>query len=392
MTLHVVPIPDPPAGTDFQAYVPGRYFYDVTGLTATLTTPVSPITVMHDSSGNANNGTYVPKLGHFPASVAGLVAGNAAIQWDTFAPNTSSSGQITVPTLDWRGDFTIEGWIRQDPAHPFDGYMVTAVDAGTLGKVALFYGATGALQLVKESVPQEVHETAVGSVPVDGNPHYIVVTYTAATVRFYIDGVLTAQTVNDPHRVMAANAVGVRFNWSRFGQTSGGYIQDETAVYGHALTAARVTAHLAAAAVSFAAYVAAVLTDTPAGYYHLDEGSASGREPSLVISDGTHDVEVIPPGFPAVATPGPYRYSWTPALNADTQSSDGTLTTVATGPIRVPGGYTIGTRTLDIQPGDQWSNVVLQWDDQYMMSLPEFNPYNYPPGANLIFQQIGAGP
>src|SRR5204863_4308339 len=79
VTLSVVRIPNPPAGVDWSTVVPGAYLYDVTGITATLTTS-AVVGPMLDASGNARDGNY---NGAGPASfVPGLVAGDLALQCD----------------------------------------------------------------------------------------------------------------------------------------------------------------------------------------------------------------------------------------------------------------------------------------------------------------------
>lgn len=389
MTLYVVTQPDPPAGTDFSFVVPGRYTYDVTGITATLTTvPLLPI--LHDSSGNGHDGLYITNFGPYPKPAPGLVAGDGAIRWGSrAAPIGNSHALVTAPIIDWRGDFTVEALIARDAVNPQQVFVAAADDGGGNNVVTVLIGVTGAIQVIRNSVPQEVHQTAAGAFPADGAAHRLSVTYTAVTCVIRVGGVTIAQTVNNPHHVIAVNALRVDLGADASGAGAGGSIQDETAIYGFALTGAQDAAHQAAVAGGFATYSAAVLANGPAAYYHHDEGSSTGRQPSLIVNDGTTELEAIPTGFPAVATPGPYDYSWQPRLNADTQSTDGTLTTVAIPRLLLPAGYVVGARTLDLQSGDQWSNVTLWWDDAYQEAVNPSQPWEYPPGALLKFVQSG---
>ena len=57
MSLYTQVVPNPAAGADWSWPVPGKYIYDVTGITATLTTGIGASTNVPDASGHGNNGT-----------------------------------------------------------------------------------------------------------------------------------------------------------------------------------------------------------------------------------------------------------------------------------------------------------------------------------------------
>ncbi len=122
-------------------------------------------------------------------------------------------------------------------------------------------------------------------------------------------------------------------------------------------------------------------------YYHLDETTTGpGRTPALEITDGTTTTVRIPDGFTAQTTPGPYQFTWLPTASSDTRDPSGTITTSAMPQLVLPGGYTVGTRTPDLQPADQWSNINVWWDDNIQQSRV---PIDYPPGARLVIIPAG---
>jgi hypothetical protein len=388
--LYVVQLPDPPAGTDFQFVVPGNYLYDVTGITALLTTPNVPgFPNCPDVSGHGNDATYTAGGSTF---VPGLVPGNNAIK-----RNAGNGDQIntTHPIIDVSQAFTYVEWIQLTAPLPNDMELGGYADSVT--------GHTGWTLTIPSGFPNRffvsgvhnmaggatIFETANGTVPYDGAPHMIAVTFDPAANpqnTFYLDGAVLPWNVVDVPFVFNGPSAGWHWN---VGDSPD--ITDEIAILPGALTGGQVAA-LYAAGGAFAGYNAAVMAAAPFVYYHLDGAGmpGTGRQPSLIVTDGTTELEAIPTGFPAVSTPGPYEYAWQPNLRADTQSTDGTLTTVAIPELLLPAGYTVGVRTLDLQAGDQWSAVTLWWDSDYMNLVGEFSDYAYPPGAYYVYQQTGA--
>lgn len=390
MALHVVQIATPPPGTDWRHVVPGRYFYDVVGITATLTTGGAP-TVMHDSSGNGFDGTYFGS-GGFPNPIPGYVSGDGAMDIaDATVINTTAGAFVPNLGFDMTGDLTLEFWSAQIVNPGLSGFVWRWDDGTGFDRVYLDMDTDGNVQFVRSNgFSSQDADWDCSLLITDGLPHHLVVSYVPAGATLYVDGVAQVPIFTSPDPgLVPFSAVASMAGGGGPGVGYHGGL-DEFAIYNYALNAGQAAAHFAAAAGGIAAYAPAVLADAPTAYYHLDEVAGGGREPSLIATDGTHELEAIPPGFPAVATPGPYEYSWQPGLRADTQSTDGTLTTVAIPHLQVPAGYTIGTRTLDLQPGDQWSDVRLWWNDAYQQSLASFNPYAYPPGATLTYQQIGS--
>lgn len=389
MTKYVVPIDTPPSGEDWSTVVPGIYLWDVIGITAQLSTGTGDPFTMVDSSGNGWNGAYNPS-GIYPTSVPGLVAGDTAKYFGpSNSPNVPANAQADGAILDPNDDFTIEWWMQMDTGYVTIGKAFQFGNAFPVSPVQISMDNTGNVDAVRQgSISQQDASFDASGIIDDGLPHYYAVTFTASDIRLWIDANEITPFITDPLAGTVAPMPYVRINDPDF---DGGLaaIFDEVALYTFNLPGAVIGQHYNAAQSSFADYTAAVLADGPAAYYHLDEQASTGRQPTLLVGNGTDNVLAIPTGFEAVTTPGPYGYAWQPGLNADTQSTDGTLTTVAIPALVIPAGYTVGTQTLDIQPTDQWSNVALWWDDSVQQLLGNLDGYEYGAGAHLLYHQIG---
>lgn len=400
MTLYVERPPNPTAGVDWSYMVPGRYLERITGITATLTTVALPSTVALDASGNGHDGTYG---GPGPGVLFGMYVGNGL----------GSTGPISLV-----GNWSVEGWYQSVSSVPglWDLMFIENTFATPDANVSI-NPANGSVQIEWNKVAGAGNRwfafCAAGTVPIDANPHYWVLTVVGNVPTFYLDGVAKATAV------LVAGTAELAANWNLwvpgpFGggphgppmfvpgivagddaiesSISGGStsVLDEYAWYSHGLTAGQVAAHYAAGLVGIGAYTAAVLADAPFGYWHLDDvASGTGRTPGLFVTDGTDQVALIPDGFSAQTTPGPYFYSWLPTLAADTRDPTGTITTVAIPKLILPAGYSVGTRTPDIQPGDQWSDIAVWWNDDAQRSQAAVDAFLYPPGALLVYQRIG---
>ena len=388
MPLYVVRPPNPPPGVDWVDVVPGQYLYDVTGIYATLNTGSGLTFPFADSSGNGYDGTIhlnPPATAVQVVQRPGLVPGNASTRFGvTSTPANYAYGGVPGPiNFDLGQSFTVE-FLALAEAFAQDSLMCF-FDSGAL-TVSIEILATGSIQMTR-TLDFSAYR-CVGPFLFDGNPHLIdVVLPWAGGFVVYVDGLPTALTFETPAGARTAGPVNGYGMFIGAGGPPLFETVDEFALYPFALTAGQVAARQAARG-SFAAYSASVLADAPAAYYHLDEVAGTGRQVVLDVTDGTNLVEEIPSGFPAVVTPGPYNYSWQPKLNSADQSPGGTLTTVPLPRLVLPAGYTIGTRTLDLQPTDQWSDIAVWWDSDIMDSQQSITPYAYPPGALLVYKQI----
>ena len=392
MVLRTAPVDTPPAGVDWLYTVPGQFLENVTGITATLTTPGGPWYPFADSSGNGYDGLINVSLPGTPALVfgrPGLVPGNPSTRFGvTSTPAEYAYGHVVGPiNFDLGQSFTIEFLALAEP-FPQDSLICYFESGGFQAFVEIF--ADGHFEMAR--IGDFLAYTCSGPFPFDGNPHLVdVVLPFAGNFAIYVDGALTPLVSQMPP---GGRAVGPPNGYDFFIGAGGPPIYetiDEFALFPFALTAGQVAARQAARG-SFAAYEASVLGDGPCAYYHLDEAAGGARQVTLAITDGANEVVEIPSGFPEVASAGPFAYSWQPGLNSSTQTPNGETTTVAIPHLILPAGYTIGAQTLDLKPADQWSNVVVWWDDNIMNALDPINPYAYPPGELLVPRFLRSGP
>lgn len=390
MTLRTIAVPDPAAGADWRYTVPGRYLLDVTSATATLAGAAGLPTVMHDVSGNGNDGSYTYDPALTPLS-AGFFAGALRAHW--YENDSLDFSYATTPAgaCDITDVFSFDCWVQGDaavvayfPFGAFGGPIAIGLEIHDDG-VIVFQYSDGTFFQQRTSV--------AGAFPFDGNGHHVGCSYSGAAMVIYVNGAAVAGVtigvggttpglVTNPELGRMAPDPGLP-NDTYIGQP---------AFYQSVLGAGAFAAH-AAAGTSLAAYSAAVLASTPVTYYDLDdETAATGRQVALDIATSTGDVAQLCSGFPEVATPGPYLYTWLPNQRVSAQSAGGTVTTVAIPRLILPAGYTIGTRTLDLAPTDQWSDITLWWDDSAMLNAAGVDAYRYPPSLSLRILSGGDRP
>lgn len=384
MTLYVVRVADPPPGTDWRAMVPGQYLYDITGITATLSTGINtPTLAMKDSGLALLDGTYK----NVPTAAPPIVSGIPATR---FSDGITSQGVVADPIITWLADWSIEAWFRRSTAL---GVPVVQAQDGTGAVTTVNFqasiDASGAL-FVSGGPSAGVDAfwiTAAGVFPFDGDGHQVVFTYDsgADVVSCYLDGnpVTITNMFGNPFNLAGIDHVGIMGPVFGSAGTSP-YVGAQVSIYDHGLSSVEVFNHFVARNVG-PAYVAMVLGDNPAAYYQLNDQGAvgGGRTPALTVTDGTTEVVRVGDGFPATPLNGPYAYSWQPRLPADTQTPDGLVTTVGIPRLILPAGYTIGTRTPDLAGTDQWSDIAVWWDDSYQNSTIALQRYAFPPGATL---------
>lgn len=392
MTLDVTTVPNPPAGQDWSVPVPGHQLWDVVGVVATLATTV-PVT-LKDVSGNNNNGTYQTILAGYPQFPAGLVAGDTSVLTGSNRNSfTGAYGTVPHGIITWTGNWTVEMWMYCPAAQVNPQFLWTVGGAPFNWEMYCQVIQSGAdYYIMLDDGQGRMHFSNLVAITT-GAAHMFAVKLTAGVLSFFIDGVNIGVSGGGAYLNPPTAATVVQIGETPFTLAASGANLDEWAIYGTAVSDARIAAHYAAASTSFAAYTAAVLADSPAGYWHLDNnGSATGRTPSLVITDGTHVVDQIGQGFTAVSTAGPYTYSWQPNVAANTVTPSGQNVSVAIPKLALPAGYVIETITPDLVATDQWSNIAVWWSDDLQDLLLQLNAYEYPPGAFLQYQQQGATP
>lgn len=385
MALYTLQVPDPPPGQDWFTVVPGQYLYNVTGITALLTT----LDAAHaaDASGHGNTLQYlfvIPADQALQQGWPGVLIGDTAQRFRTLdgATKYGDAALLTPSTMDWSEAFTIEWWM-QNTAPGYDGNVFTWITSGAgFNQVAV--SAAGQLSLAFDNGAGIV--SGAGICPFDGGYHHYAVSVTASPrvgSVWYFDGDPVATGLVGPAPVpLPATDQGYSIG---SGAPAFPGAADELAVYPSPLTHAQINAHFTAAPI-FADYTAAVLADGPAAYYHLDEKpGATGREVAFEVTDGNLTVADVPTGFGPPATGTAFGYSWQPGLGNRSQALDGRLISVPVPPLVLPAGYTMGTKTLDIGPADQWSDIVVWWNSNIQDARGPIDPFVYPPGAHLVY-------
>jgi hypothetical protein len=178
----------------------------------------------------ANNGTYkgTPTLG-----AAGLLLADPS----TAATLNGTTQYVSVPdsaSLDLGDVFTYEAWIKRSGTGKTD----CIIDKGANAAVFRFDGEDHLL-LRRNSVGDIAKSTTKIT---DTNAHHLVATKNGATAKIYIDGVDVTGAVTNQTCTNTAIALGIGASDAGTEDFFRGTI-DEAAVYGTALSAARVLAH-----------------------------------------------------------------------------------------------------------------------------------------------------
>jgi hypothetical protein len=389
MTLRTVAVPAPAVGQDWRYIIPGQYVEDVVAVTATLVTLQKPTTAP-DASGNGRPLTYTNNA-FTTYSQTGPFAGspNLAVNQSNGASGLATQIGTRAPSTDWNlATLSVGGFIKCNGTA--QGEMWTADN--TLGFVHHGWrfdidASGGDNRLILQ---WKAGGAALNLGTVAAGWHLVGVTYDGANVRGYIDGVLqatvpAAASVDAVSEPMGLGGYGDNTNNFPFKGSMAGWF-----VNAGVLSAARWLAYYTAATGSgSAAYKAAVLADSPMALWLLDDAITSpSRNATLEITDGTNLVGVYPGGTLTGSAPA-FTWTWSVDLPSGTQGPNAQVTTVAIPRLVLPAGYTIGTRTADLAPTDQWSGITVWWDDTVMDTAPDLNPYVYAPGATLVYQQIG---
>jgi hypothetical protein len=390
MPLYVINVANPPAGQDWQYTVPGQYIEDVVSVQCTLTTTGNPTTAA-DSSGNGRNMTYEPTnpgLTWGTAGPWGSAPNNAT--GDTDHTHLQHAYTIRVPNTDLNTtNVTVGAWVYIDtPAFGYQDIFAAAdidLSGNFRGYVLRYLNSTRVFEL-RGSSAQFVQSTG----GILGNAwHHVAATYDGANTRFYIDGALDSTVAGV--LPFTSNSVGASIGgatqhqllndvWT--GRLAGVFVTNTV------LSGANI-ATIAAANASAAGYVTTVNGFSPLGLWMLDETLGTfGRTPNLEITNGQSNVGMYTPGFPAAATPSPYNYTWMTGLAAHSSVVSDTIITAAIPDLILPAGYTLGTFTPDIQPTDQWSNIVIWWNSDYMDYVHNAQRYDFI-GACLEYHQVG---
>lgn len=385
MTLRIQQVPNPPVGQDWSTVVPGEYLWDVVSVVATLTT--APGCASFNPNAAMDSGS----------SIGGSFSGRVDLPAAAFNPGN--------------GPLSIELWIRSTSATPVTGtFAASQVAAQPAFTNAIFFFPRVA-NVIQFGLGQPGgFFTAIPSTVPDPTrwTHYVATsTGPGGTFAIYENGALIQTGATGVYNVgptVASQIAGANFAGV---QTFTSGVIDEVAYYHAALSPARVAAHYAAMCVGFSTYAAAVLSDTPVSYYHLDEpvgattvndasgnthsgvvadnpvfgapGAAEGatpRYPSLQVTDGSSVVMVAPSitGQPNGETD---IYTWYQANSSSIPTPGVGRVSVAISRLVLPAGYVVESVTGNLDPGDQWSGIAVLWDDTLMRGLDALPPFDF---------------
>lgn len=392
MTLYTLVVPDPPAGVDWQTVVPGLRVYDVTGITATLATDVSVGPAVQQLLFGATNGAgSVLKFVVQPFSAT-------ENQFEFRSESTFIGLSDTFPSLsDGQPHMFAVVWDGANEHYYLDGAPIGIAQPVTPS------GIGGALD------PGEMGFAGPGSTIIDEMSTHRAALSAGQIASLHAAGLAGFAGYNT---AIMALTPGTYYHFDGPSPTAvcadasgNGHDADYTSVSGSpqfvpGLVPGNDALHWSAPpGIDETRVINApfdVDWDGPFTIimWSLQETGvpSTGRTPGLSITDGQTEVVLVGDGFTAQATPGPYRYSWQPRQQSNARSPDGLLTTVGIPELILPGGYTIGSKTPDLAPADQWSNIIVQWSDTYQQLTTLLPPYDYPPGAFYTYKQIGATP
>jgi hypothetical protein len=194
----------------------------------------APSTVLTDSSGHANNGTY---LNGVTLGQPGAIAGDTAASFD----GVNDTGRVPdANSLDVGDSFSVEGWVKRSSTAKAvelfnkggNGLQLTVMNAGSGNQVWL-----------RKAGVTTIARSTVG-VPADGAYHHIVATKNGpGSALIYVDGV-EAGTVQVGGGVQAIQDTTFPLTFGGAGSTA--TLFDEFALYDGVLNAAQVAAHHAA--------------------------------------------------------------------------------------------------------------------------------------------------
>jgi subtilisin-like proprotein convertase family protein len=187
-------------------------------------------TVITDSSGHGNNGTYLNGVA-LGAAGALIADPNKAATWD----GVNDSGRVPdANSLDMGASFTIEGWIKR--AAVTQSHEMFNKGGNGLQLVVMNAGSGSQVWLRKANVTTLVR--SAGGIAAGGY-HYIVATMNGAgTGKIYIDGVLDTVSVS-PLQAVQDTAFPLTFGSTATPPAT----FDEFALYDGVLTQADVTEH-----------------------------------------------------------------------------------------------------------------------------------------------------
>lgn len=240
-------------------------------------------------------------------SIGVTFGGAPAVSGDSAARSAlfdGSSGYVNAPTTGLptgSGAFTLECWVKASAfvaTYPNLALALGEINTGT-GAMGVYIGINSANKL-EAAVWGTAPFLATAAAITTGVWHHCVLTFTggaSGTLTFYVDGASVGSGTVTPNVTLGALSIGAGADYGGASTFTGfthflnGSIA-EAAIYGAALSAARVAAHYTAATAG--GYAAAVQSDSPLRYYRLGEpGNATWANSSVpstlqtVAADGS---------------------------------------------------------------------------------------------------------
>lgn len=364
MAIQVITLPAPTSGVDWTWTVPGQWLPYLYGVQAELVT-TSSVTAFPDETGNGNSAAFNTGNGYTlgaPGPYAGGANNFGVFHSATFVGSNVGAGTTGVMSALGPAAFTIETWAKviSDPAaNGFD--FLGVMNAGLSAELTSMSSSTNNHDPYDWEQSQNGGKLFVVAGVASRNAwHHLALTYDGTSYRWYTDGALVSTVAGgapalsgNPFRV---DVCGDQYRGQMRGTCAG------QAFYTSALSGATIAAHAAANA-SWATYRAAVLASSPLALWGLNTiPSLQNRQVTLVVTDGTNTLGQFPASFPTATAAG-FIWSWQANLANAQTSPDGTVNSVPIPELEVSSGYTIGVKTLDLQPTDDWQNITLWFDD-----------------------------
>ena len=190
-----------------------------------------------------------------------------------------------APQFNPNGLFSVELWVRPTGFVTDLFCPAAAVDdsqnSGNSRAGWIFYQTpTNTWEFLVGGLNGYVATAAGGTVNTQAWTHLVGV-YDGAVCGLYVNGVLVSGAVSAPGFSPNSYAP-VRLGATSFGNRTFNGLVDEVACYTNVLSAARVAAHHTAGTNTTGGYAAAVLTDHPIGYWHLDEAAVPAAAQSAL--------------------------------------------------------------------------------------------------------------
>jgi hypothetical protein len=192
-------------------------------------------TTAADSSGNGHAGTY---MGGFTLGVPAALVGDT----DTAARFNGSNGMVQVPDsapLRLNGSWSIEFWAKQvSYMNTYPGILGKGTPTNTTG-YGIWSDSRGGLWFMRDN---KVSGSGTGALTMAFR--YFVLTYDGAThkMRWYVNGALATTTTMNLPNSNGTQPFQLGQGYGYFGNND----LDEFALYGSALSATQIAAHLAA--------------------------------------------------------------------------------------------------------------------------------------------------